>query len=141
MQNVDKDSNKVLLATLAGIGVGVMAGVLLAPKNGQQARDEVMRSLNKASDEVNGTLKRWTADLKARTDKKQRAGATASQDDELVLHGSWDDVKRQLRQNYDQLTEEDLSYEQGRESELLTRLQTRLGKTKDEVLRLLSQRG
>ncbi|OKL42209.1 general stress protein CsbD [Pontibacter flavimaris] len=54
------------------------------------------------------------------------------------MHGSWDDVKRQLRQNYGELTEEDLTYEKGQEHELLDRLQARIGKTRDEIQRMLS---
>ncbi|WP_233555495.1 CsbD family protein [Pontibacter oryzae] len=133
MNEMDKNSSKILLATLGGIGAGVVAGLLLAPKNGRDAREEVMRHLNKASDEVNSNVKKWTASLKART------GKGSPEEEQLVMHGSWDDVKRQLRKNYADLTEEDLSYKQGKESELFERLQTKLGKTKDEVVRMISE--
>lgn len=131
---MDKDSGKILLATLGGIGAGIVAGLLLAPTNGREAREEVMRQLNKAGDDVNNNVKRWTANLKAR-----RTGGTAgAEDEQLVMHGSWDDVKSQLRRNYDDLTEEDLEYSQGGENELYDRLQRKLGKTKDEIVRMIS---
>lgn len=136
MNQINKDSDKILIATLAGIGVGVAAGVLLAPKTGRDAREELMRQLNKASEDVNNNVKRWTADLKNKRSKK--TGAQADEDYDFVMHGSWDDVKRQLRNNYDELTEEDLDYKQGQENELLDRLQQRIGKTKDELKRMLS---
>ncbi|WP_266202802.1 YtxH domain-containing protein [Pontibacter kalidii] len=136
MNQINKDSDKILIATLAGIGVGVAAGVLLAPKTGRDAREEVMRQLNRASDEVNSSVKRWTSGLK--TKRSHNAGTPPQEDYDLVMHGSWDDVKRQLRQNYDELTEEDLTYEKGQEHELLDRLQTRIGKTRDEIQRMLS---
>lgn len=133
MNKMDKDSGKILLATLGGIGAGIVAGLMLAPTNGREAREEVMRQLNKASEDVNNNVKRWTASLKAR-----RTGATGAEEDQLVMHGSWDDVKSQLRRNYSDLTEEDLEYNQGSEHELYDRLQRKLGKTKDEIVRMIS---
>ncbi|MFD2514503.1 YtxH domain-containing protein [Pontibacter locisalis] len=134
MNNTNNDNGKILMATLAGIGAGIVAGILLAPENGKATRDSVMRSLSKASDDMNVKIKAWTENLKL------KSGQASSDDDEqLVMHGSWEDVKGQLRQNYDELTEEDLEYNQGSEHELLDRIQQRLGKTKDEVIRLLSE--
>ncbi|MEJ8802996.1 YtxH domain-containing protein [Pontibacter sp. H249] len=132
MNNMNNNNGKILMATLAGIGAGIAAGVLLSPKNGQANRDDLKRTLNKAGDDLNKTIKNWTESIKS------KSGKSSAQDDQLVMHGSWEDVKRQLRQNYDELTDEDLSYQQGSENELLSRLQTRLNKTKDEVLKLLS---
>ena len=46
----------VLVSVLAGIGIGVlvgaMAGLLLAPKSGQETRDELTKSMNDLSDKV-----------------------------------------------------------------------------------------
>lgn len=133
MDNMKNNNGKILMATLAGIGAGIAAGVLLAPKNGQGNRDDLKRTLTKAGDDLNTTVKGWTENLRARTGRSTTQG-----DDQLVMHGSWEDVKRQLSQNYAELTEEDLTYQQGGENELLTRLQARLNKTKDEVLKLLA---
>lgn len=136
MNNKNKDNGKILLASLAGLGAGVVAGLLLAPEEGRAARQSVMQSLTEAGDEVNNTLKRWTARIKAMSNQGQ-----GTEDDELVMQGSWTDVKRQLRNNYDELTEDDLDYQEGGERELFERLQRRLGKTKDEIVRLISQIG
>nr|WP_239021028.1 CsbD family protein [Pontibacter arcticus] len=54
------------------------------------------------------------------------------------MRGSWDDVKGQLKQNYADLTDDDLTYVEGKEDELLGRIQQKLGKTKDEIVRLIS---
>ncbi|WP_276499151.1 YtxH domain-containing protein [Pontibacter litorisediminis] len=136
MNQINKDSDKILVATLAGIGLGVAAGVLLAPRKGSDAREEVMRQLNRASDEVNSNVKRWTSNLKNKGNKN--AGTPPQEEYDLVMHGSWEDVKRQMRQNYGELTEDDLNYEPGRENELLDRLQVRMGKTRDEIKRMLN---
>ena len=47
--------------------------------------------------------------------------------------GSWNEVKGKLKQKYGQLTDDDLSFAEGREDELLGRLQRRLGKSKEDL--------
>ena len=51
----------------------------------------------------------------------------------LQLKGSWNEVKGKLKQKYAQLTDDDLMFAEGKEDELLGRLQKRLGRTKDEL--------
>ena len=105
---MNKDNGKILLASLAGLGAGVLAGLLLAPEDGRSSRENVRQSLTEAGDEINKTLKRWTANLKARAGWGQDNG-----DDEIVMQGSWDDVRRQLRNNYEEITD-DMDAEKGK---------------------------
>ena len=51
----------------------------------------------------------------------------------LQLKGNWNEVKGKLKQRYGQLTDNDLSFNEGKEDELLGRLQQKLGKTKDAI--------
>jgi uncharacterized protein YjbJ (UPF0337 family) len=51
----------------------------------------------------------------------------------LQIKGSWNEVKGKLKQKYGQLTDDDLTFAEGTEDELLGRLQKRLGRTKDEL--------
>ena len=51
----------------------------------------------------------------------------------LQMKGSWNEVKGKLKQKYGQLTDDDLMFADGKEDELLGRLQKRLGRTKDEL--------
>ena len=51
----------------------------------------------------------------------------------LQLKGNWNEIKGKLKQKYGQLTDQDLLFAEGKEDELLGRLQKRLGKTKDEL--------
>jgi len=53
--------------------------------------------------------------------------------DKLRLKGSWNEAKGKLKQKYGQLTDDDLTYSEGREEELVGRLQQRLGKSKEEI--------
>ena len=49
------------------------------------------------------------------------------------LIGNWNVIKGKLKQEYAELTEDDLVYEEGKEDELMGRLQKKLGKTKEEI--------
>jgi uncharacterized protein YjbJ (UPF0337 family) len=51
----------------------------------------------------------------------------------LNLKGNWNEVKGKLKQKYGQLTDDDLIFVEGKEDEMLGRLQKRLGKSKEEV--------
>ena len=51
----------------------------------------------------------------------------------LQLKGNWNEVKGKLKQKYGQLTDDDLAFAEGKEDELLGRLQKRLGRTHDEL--------
>ena len=51
----------------------------------------------------------------------------------LKLSGAWNDVKGKIKQQYADLTDDDLLYEEGKDDELLGRLQKKIGKTKEEV--------
>jgi uncharacterized protein YjbJ (UPF0337 family) len=53
--------------------------------------------------------------------------------DRLQMKGAWNQVKGKLKQKYGQLTDDDLTFAEGKEDELYGRLQKRLGKTKEEI--------
>jgi uncharacterized protein YjbJ (UPF0337 family) len=51
----------------------------------------------------------------------------------LKLKGNWNELKGKAKQQYANLTDNDLLYEEGKEDELLGRIQQKTGKTKEEV--------
>lgn len=53
---------------------------------------------------------------------------------ELKLKGNWNEVKGKIKQQYADLTDDDLKYEEGKEDELIGRIQKKAGKTKEEVV-------
>ena len=55
----------------------------------------------------------------------------------LQLKGNWNEMKGKLKQKYAELTDDDLTFVEGKEDELLGRMQQRLGKTKDDLRREL----
>lgn len=53
---------------------------------------------------------------------------------DMTLKGNWNEVKGKLKQRYSDLTDDDLALVEGKEDELLGRLQKKLGKAKDELI-------
>ena len=51
----------------------------------------------------------------------------------LKFKGSWNETKGKLKQKYAQLTDDDLTFAEGKDDELLGRLQQRLGKSKEAL--------
>jgi uncharacterized protein YjbJ (UPF0337 family) len=51
----------------------------------------------------------------------------------LEIKGNWNELKGKLKQKYAQLTDDDLTFTEGKEDELLGRLQTKLGRKKEEI--------
>ncbi len=49
------------------------------------------------------------------------------------IKGNWNEMKGKLKQKYGELTDDDLTYEDGKEDEMWGKLQQKLGKTKKEI--------
>jgi uncharacterized protein YjbJ (UPF0337 family) len=56
-----------------------------------------------------------------------------------VLKGNWNQLKGKLKQKYADLTDDDLLFVEGKEDELLGRLQKKLGKSDSEVRDILKR--
>ncbi len=54
------------------------------------------------------------------------------------IKGDWKELKGKLKQKYATLTDDDLLFAEGKEDEMVGRLQEKLGKTKEEVHKLIS---
>ncbi len=55
----------------------------------------------------------------------------------LQFKGTWNEIKGKLKQSYGNLTDDDLAFAEGKDDELLGRLQKKLGKSKDEVKQMI----
>ena len=58
--------------------------------------------------------------------------------DKLRIKGNWNETKGKIKQQYGQLTDDDLEYREGKEDELEGRLQQKLGKSRDEVRAIIN---
>jgi uncharacterized protein YjbJ (UPF0337 family) len=57
----------------------------------------------------------------------------------LQVKGSWNELKGKLKQQYGNLTDDDLVFSEGKEDELLGRLEKKLGKSKDQVRQMIEK--
>lgn len=55
----------------------------------------------------------------------------------LLTKENWSELKPKLKEDHPILTDKDLSYEEGKEEKILATLQEKLGKTKNEVTRMI----
>jgi uncharacterized protein YjbJ (UPF0337 family) len=56
----------------------------------------------------------------------------------LFLNIIWNEQKGKLKQKFAILTDNDLMFKEGRKDEMLGRLQAKLGKTKEELMKIIS---
>ena len=50
------------------------------------------------------------------------------------IKGNWNELKGKLKQEYGDLTDDDLTYEEGKEDEMWGRIEKKVGKAKKEIL-------
>lgn len=55
------------------------------------------------------------------------------------LKGAWDEQKGKLKQKFAELTDDDLLFAEGKKDEMMGKLQIKLGKTKEEMHKVLSE--
>ena len=57
----------------------------------------------------------------------------------FTLKGNWNEIAGKLKQQFANLTDNDLLLKEGKDEELLGRLQQKLGKTKEELRKLIAK--
>lgn len=58
--------------------------------------------------------------------------------DKLEFKGNWNEIKGKAKEEYGELTDNDLAYQEGQEDQLIGRVQQKLGKTREEVVEWLN---
>jgi uncharacterized protein YjbJ (UPF0337 family) len=59
--------------------------------------------------------------------------------DKLNIKGNWKELSGKLKQKYAVLTDDDLLFNEGKEEELLGRLQQKLGKTVEQIREMIAK--
>lgn len=58
--------------------------------------------------------------------------------DKLEIKGGWNELKGKIKQAYGDLTDDDLSWQEGKDDETLGKLQQKTGKTRDELVKWIN---
>jgi len=58
--------------------------------------------------------------------------------DKLEIKGGWNELKGKIKQAYGDLTDDDLTREDGKDDEMLGKLQQKTGKTKDDLVKWIN---
>lgn len=53
------------------------------------------------------------------------------------IKGNWNQIKGKLKAKYGELNDDDLTYVEGKEDQLIGKLQTKLGKTKEQIKEII----
>lgn len=59
--------------------------------------------------------------------------------EQTPVRGNWGEQKEKLKGQFPTLTDADLRYEKGKKEEMLTNVQTKLGKTKEEFDTIIAE--
>ena len=57
----------------------------------------------------------------------------------IEAKGNWNELKGKLKQQFAVLTDNDLMYEEGKQDEMYGRLQIKLGKSKEELHKIIGE--
>jgi uncharacterized protein YjbJ (UPF0337 family) len=57
----------------------------------------------------------------------------------LKVKGTWNEQKGKLKQKFATLTDNDLMFVEGKKDEMLGKLQVKLGKSKEELLKIMGE--
>jgi uncharacterized protein YjbJ (UPF0337 family) len=72
-------------------------------------------------------------------DTKYTINTRRYQMNKLTMKGNWKEIAGKLKQQFANLTDDDLLFKEGKEEELLGRLQQKIGKTKEDLRKLIAK--
>jgi uncharacterized protein YjbJ (UPF0337 family) len=108
--------------------LGLSACKKSASDEAREAREEVRKEVREANEEVR----------EATQERREKVEETlTSSPSKLKAKGDWNVTKGKLKQKFADLTDDDVLYQEGKEDELYGRLQKRLGKSREEIEKIL----
>jgi uncharacterized protein YjbJ (UPF0337 family) len=144
MNNDSNSNNNFFLTFLVGAAAGAVIGLLYAPQKGSETRKKLMDQANKLAEDLQETTDRAIETINDFSERIKEIVAESGGDlaalglDALELKGNWNQIKGKLKSKFSQLTDDDLTFVEGKENELIGGLQKKLGKTKEQIVDLIN---
>ncbi len=58
--------------------------------------------------------------------------------DKLKISGNWNELKGKVKRHWGSLTDDDLTYEEGREDEMIGKIQKKTGEAREQVIQYIN---
>ena len=58
--------------------------------------------------------------------------------DKLKINGNWNELKGKVKQHWGSLTDDDLTYKEGREDEMIGKIQKKTGEAREQVIKYIN---
>jgi uncharacterized protein YjbJ (UPF0337 family) len=58
--------------------------------------------------------------------------------DRLRIKGNWNEMKGKIKQKWGNLTDDDLTYQEGKEDDLIGRIQKKTGRSREELINYIN---
>lgn len=126
-------SNKVIGTLLVGAATGAVVGLLLAPEKGSRTRDKLYQKGTDIADDVEKRLQKLNKGIKKQIEESRRELA------EMAGNGNWLKARGKLRKKLSALTGDNTMFAKGKRDEMLSKLSSKLGKSKEELEDIISE--
>lgn len=103
-----------------------IAALAFLPACDKKTTEQVKEDARDTKESIKESAREAKAEIKSETSPTK-----------LKIKGNWNEAKGKLKQQYADLTDDDLLYVEGKEDELYGRLQKRLGKSREEVQKIV----
>jgi len=71
--------------------------------------------------------------------KKTQEAPSTQEGTTFKMTGNWNEQAKELQKEFSELSDSDLEFQDGKEEELLTRVKTRLNKSRQQVIDLITK--
>ncbi len=130
---MDSNSTKVLGMLVAGAATGAAIGLLLAPDKGSETREKLYKKSNEVAGDLEKRLEEINKGIKNQIDTSRKELA------DMMENGNWYQMRGKVKKNLSTLTGSSLLFAKGKKDEMLSKLSSKVGKSKEEIEDILAE--
>lgn len=132
-KKMDTNSAKTLGMLLAGAASGAVIGLLLAPEKGSETREKLYKKSNEVADDLEKRLEEINSGIKNQINNSRKELA------DMMENGNWYQLRGKVKKNLSTLTGNNLLFAKGKKDEMLSKLSSKVGKSKEELEDILAE--